>query len=272
MSTLVDAIINLSFSISAQENAQALASQWQVPYSEKPHYLKQDGIYLVFDKDVVQLQQGGRKAPGPVFVDFISGANAHRRKFGGGKGQSIAKAIGITSAYQPSVIDATAGLGRDSFVLATLGCSVTMIERHPVVYELLKNGLERAQQACATEDPEVAAIIQRMSLASGNASELMAHWKGEQPDVIYLDPMFPHSESKAQVKKEMQIFREVVGHDLDEDELWQSADQLARCRIAVKRPRKAPFLAEQQPSYSLEGKANRFDIYAKKKVAPIEEG
>ena len=80
-----------------------------------------------------------------VVVDFCAGATAHRRKFGGGKGQDIAKAVGVSAAYIPTVVDATAGLGRDSFVLATLGCDVTAIERQPVVAALLQDGLGRAR-------------------------------------------------------------------------------------------------------------------------------
>jgi 16S rRNA (guanine1516-N2)-methyltransferase len=225
-----------------------------------------EGLYLVVDGDHISIQQGGKKAPGPVFVDFVSGASAHRRKYGGGKGQSIAKAVGISS-YKPTVLDATAGLGRDGFVLATLGCDVTLIERHPVVYLLLKSGLH-----CAQGEAEIADIMERMKLLQGNSIELLADWFKlgyAQPDIVYLDPMFPHSSASAEAKKEMKLFRSLVGADLDEDELWAQADTIARCRIVVKRPVKAPPLAGRTPSYSLAGKANRFDIYSKAKVAAI---
>lgn len=81
---------------------------------------------------------------GAVFVDFISGKMAHRRKFGGGRGEAIAKAVGIKKDYLPNVIDATAGLGRDAFVLAAIGCQIKLVERHPVVRLLLQDGLQRA--------------------------------------------------------------------------------------------------------------------------------
>jgi hypothetical protein len=54
---------------------------------------------------------------------------AHRRKFGGGRGEAVAKAVGIKGDYLPDVVDATAGLGRDAFVLASVGCRVRMLER-----------------------------------------------------------------------------------------------------------------------------------------------
>lgn len=242
------------------------SDDWQVSFVDE-QALVDDGLYLIVDGDHFYLQQGGQKAPGPVSVDFVHGASAHRRKFGGGKGQSIAKAVGISSAYKPTVLDATAGLGRDAFVLATLGCDVTMIERHPVVYLLLKSGLQCAQSA-----EDVADIMTRMKLLQGDSIGLLSNWLTEnkpQPDIVYLDPMFPHSKSSAEAKKEMKLFRSLVGADLDEHELWEQANEIARCRIVVKRPAKAPPLAGKDPSYSLSGKANRFDIYSKAKVIPI---
>jgi len=239
------------------------SQQWQVPLVDEGQ-LAQAGLYLMVDGHSISVQQGGKKAPGPVFVDFVSGASAHRRKYGGGKGQSIAKAVGISGAYKPTVLDATAGLGRDAFVLATLGCNVTLIERHPVVYLLLKSGLH-----CAQGEIEIADIMARMALMQGNSIDLLSRWDSlgkPQPDIVYLDPMFPHSTASAEAKKEMKLFRSLVGADIDEDQLWEQADSIARCRIVVKRPAKAPPLAGRAPSYTLAGKANRFDVYSKAKV------
>lgn len=256
----------------------AWSIQWQVPFVNQDALI-QEGLYLIVDGNRFSLQQGGRKAPGPVLVDFVSGASAHRRKYGGGKGQSIAKAVGITSAYKPSVLDATAGLGRDAFVLATLGCDITMIERHPVVYLLLKSGLQCADgidtsiEGSCEDSLEVAKIMARMRLLQGNSIALLGNWLAAgkpQPDIVYLDPMFPHSKASAEAKKEMKLFRTLVGADLDEDQLWAQANDIARCRVVVKRPAKAPPLAGKQPSYVLAGKANRFDVYSKMKVEKLK--
>ena len=213
---------------------------------------------LQIDEMGLKLQQGGRKAPGPVQVDFVSGAVAHRRRFGGGSGQQIAKAVGIKPGIRPQVADLTAGLGRDAFVLATLGCAVDMVERSPVVAALLADGLERAAQ-----DAEVGAIVARMRLYQEQALTWLQ--KLEQPQqVVYLDPMFPHSNKSAQVKKEMLLFRRLVGADEDAAELLEAALERTEYRVVVKRPRKAPALNQRKPSYSLEGKSGRFDIYTLK--------
>lgn len=207
----------------------------------------------------LQFVELGPLAAGPVRVDFVEGAVAHRRLFGGGSGQMIAKAVGIQAGVRPWVLDATAGLGRDAFVLAELGCQVSLIERQPLIAALLEDGLQRAM--C---DAEVRLIVARMRLICGNAIDLMSAWNDEPPQVIYLDPMFPHRDKSALVKKEMRLFRPLAGNDDDAPALLAAALQLATHRVVVKRPRKAPAIAGEKPAYVLEGKSSRFDIYPKK--------
>ena len=221
------------------------------------------GYALQLGEAGLQLVELGPQAPGPVRVDFVEGAVAHRRQFGGGAGQMIAKAVGIAQGIRPQVLDATAGLGRDAFVLASLGCRVDLIERQPLIGGLLEDGLQRA-----ASDAEVASIVARMRLLQGNAIELMSAWQDEAPQVIYLDPMFPHRDKSALVKKEMRLFRPFVGDDLDAPALLAAALKLASHRVVVKRPRKAPLIEGAKPGYALEGKSSRYDIYPLKKLTP----
>lgn len=232
--------------------------------------LAQDGeaeFALQVGDEGLQLAELGPQAPGPVQVDFVEGAVAHRRLYGGGSGQMIAKAVGVQPGVRPQVLDATAGLGRDAFVLATLGCEMTLIERQPIIAALLEDGLARAAR-----DAEVAPITAQMRLLTGNAIELMQNWQGEPPQVIYLDPMFPHRDKSALVKKEMRLFRPLVGDDMDAPALLQAALALASHRVVVKRPRKAPIIEGAKPSYALEGKSSRYDIYPKKTLKPDAQG
>lgn len=207
----------------------------------------------------LQFVELGPKAAGAVRVDFVEGAVAHRRLFGGGTGQMIAKAVGVQPGVRPQVLDATAGLGRDAFVLASLGCQMTLIERQPLIAALLEDGLARAMA-----DREVAPIVAQMRLLQGNAIELMGAWSSEPPQVIYLDPMFPHRDKTALVKKEMRLFKPLVGADEDAPALLAAALALASHRVVVKRPRKAPCIEGPKPGYALEGKSSRYDIYPKK--------
>ncbi|MBV8656659.1 MAG: class I SAM-dependent methyltransferase [Burkholderiales bacterium] len=220
--------------------------------------LPDSGHVLVLKAECLSLHSLGKGAPGPVMVDFVGGAADWRRKHGGGRGQGVARACGLKGGATPHVLDATAGLGRDAFVLASLGCRVDMIERSPVAAALLEDGLRRAR-----ESSEVGEIAARMTLHRGYAPAIMSAWAGEAPEVIYLDPMFPETRAKSALsKKEMQAFQHVVGPDEDADALLVPARHLATGRVVVKRPRHAPLLAGAQPSYSLEGDSVRFDCYA----------
>lgn len=199
----------------------------------------------------------GKGAPGAVYADFVEGALAHRRLYGGGRGQPVARAVGLKPGIYPSVLDATAGLGRDGFVLASLGCTVTLLERSPIIAALLADALERA-----AADPEVASIAARMYLVQDDAISWLRAQAEPVADIIFLDPMFPHREKSSLVKKEMRVFQSLLGQDLDADQLLVLALERARYRVVVKRPRLAPFLAQRKPTLSQEGKSGRFDIYA----------
>ncbi|MBO1519929.1 class I SAM-dependent methyltransferase [Oceanisphaera pacifica] len=214
---------------------------------------------LVLTEGRLELRKLDEPKLGGVYVDLADGAAAHRRKFGGGRGQSIAKAIGLKKGHTPSVLDGTAGLGRDAFVLAALGCKVALCERHPVVHALLADGLRRA----ALDGDIGDWISERMQLLPFGYTLAKAAEVITAPEVVYLDPMFPHKKKSALVKKEMRVFQSLVGPDLDADALLPQALQLARARVVVKRPSYAGFLNEVSPSAQITTKGNRFDLYVK---------
>lgn len=249
---------------SQQSHLDELAARWQLSHTDDSDFA------LVLTTERLELRKVDEPKLGAIFVDLIGGAVGHRRKFGGGKGQAIAKAAGLNKGATPTVLDGTAGLGRDAFVLASLGCKVQMVERHPVVAALLDDGLSRAKH-----DPEIGTwVSERMSLihaSSHDALEQLAQDKDfAQPDVVYLDPMYPHPENKkksALVKKEMRVFQSLVGADLDADGLLAPAMALASKRVVVKRPDYANWLDEQKPSMAIETKKNRFDVYVKASMA-----
>ncbi|SCZ59001.1 class I SAM-dependent methyltransferase [Thiohalomonas denitrificans] len=214
-------------------------------------------LKLFLTGERLELRESGPGAPGPVFVDFVGGAAGHRRRFGGGRGQPIAKAVGLKKGRTPSVIDATAGLGRDAFVLASLGCAVRLVEQSAPVAALLEDGLRRARK-----DPATRPIAERMSLVQADAVEYLRNLPGHQcPDVVYLDPMYPPRRSRALVKKEMQLFHRLIGTDPNAQELLPAALECARKRVVVKRPDYAPPLADRSATLTFATKRNRFDVY-----------
>ena len=212
---------------------------------------------LVLTAERLELRKRDEPKLGGIFVDFVSGAMAHRRKFGGGRGEAVAKAVGIKSGYLPSVVDATAGLGRDAFVLASVGCRVRMLERNPVVAALLDDGLRRGYQ-----DAEIGDWLQeRLQLIHASSLTALSDIT-PRPDVVYLDPMFPHKQKSALVKKEMRVFQSLVGPDEDADGLLEPARLLATKRVVVKRPDYAPPLGGVETHNAVVTKGHRFDIYS----------
>lgn len=214
-------------------------------------------VFGLFEDNKFCLTKDGKTL---INVDFTGGATAHRHKFGGGKNQAIAKAAGLNKGATPTVLDATAGMGKDAFVLASLGCHVTLVERQPPVYMMLVDGFRRA-----IADGTIDWFEQRMQLINKTSHDaLQDSISLNQPfDVVYLDPMFPHREKSAAVKKDMALFQSFVGDDADADQLLPLAYQLAQKRVVVKRPDYAPFLNEQTPNSQIKTKKNRFDLYIK---------
>ncbi len=248
--------------------AEALAARhgWPAPqcFADRKRDLTalvgRHAAILLLDDDGLALQPLDKPLPGPVRVDFVQGEMRWRTGQGAG-GEMIARACGVRKGATPRVFDGTAGLGRDAWILASLGCPVQLCERSPIIAALLQDGLARAGR-----EPALAAIAARMQLQHSNtldALTALAALPAEQrPEVIYLDPMFPHRDKSALVKKDMRVFRSVVGEDLDADALLAPARAVATKRVVVKRPRLAPDLGGVAPHQRMTGQSNRFDLYA----------
>jgi len=187
----------------------------------------------------------------PLQVDFV-GDRRFRQPLR--VGDPLAKAIGLRAGQRPDVGDLSGGLGRDAWAIASLGCRVIVCERHPVVAALLEDGLRRATMAAV---PMVAQTAARIRLHIGEASDLLV----SPSQVLYFDPMFPERVKSALVKKEMRIFRAVVGEDPDASGLFEKARVCGCRRLVVKRPRHAPPLGDRLPSHHIESSRLRFDIY-----------
>ena len=192
---------------------------------------------------------------GELRVDFVSGAVAHRLHFGGGRRQALAKAMGLRAGKTPMIIDATAGLGRDSFLLASLGAKVIMIERSEKIHGLLVQGMKRAVR----EGGKFHEIIGRMTLLKGDAKDLLA---GLSADAILIDPMHPPRNNSALVKRELRQVREIVGNDDDAADLVRIALKHAGNRVVLKWPAKAnSILGIQACSHKIIGKSTRYDVF-----------
>lgn len=233
------------------EAAAALAHRLSLPLLPA---LPSAGLVLQLDARGLALRDTRPGAPGAVRADF---APLARQRATSLRGEAVARAVGLKGGQELTVIDATAGLGKDAFVLASLGARVHLIERSPVIAALLADALERGRQ-----DPALATIVARMSLHSGDALALLPTLAAATAAAaIYLDPMYPEDSTKGQVKKDMQLLRALLGPATDFETLFQTALACAPRRLVVKRPRRAPPLPGRLPSHSIDGRSTRFDVY-----------
>jgi 16S rRNA (guanine1516-N2)-methyltransferase len=187
--------------------------------------------------------------------DFVHGAVNHRLLYGGGRGQNLPKAVGMKAGQSPRIIDATAGLGRDAFLLASLGSQVTLIERSDIVHGLLEAGMEAARKAGGRHKE----VVDRMTLIHGDSIDLLPRMN---PDVVLIDPMHPPRKKSALVKSNMRELRDIVGADVDQRRLIETALGAAAKRVVIKWPAKSPPMEGLKPcSHQIVGKSVRYDVF-----------
>lgn len=256
-----DAAIAIVPASTAQASAaRNLGLRWKLPVAEQPNA----NYYLSLTNEQLELRCQAEPKSGAVIVDWLGGSAGHRRRFGGGKGQTIARAVGLKSGVAPSVVDATAGLGRDAFVLACLGCKVKLVERAPAVAALLNDGYDRA-----CHDDEIGQQVKdNMMLIHADAVDYLTTLESdERPDVVYLDPMYPKRSKSSLVKKEMRALQNILGDDANANRLLPAALTAARNRVVVKRPLAADHLNEHIPTMAIKGKKHRYDVYVIKAMS-----
>ncbi len=241
-----DSLAVTSQTLENQDAAQILAQRLGLnflPINVLAQKNNNADFFLELTPERLQLRESSGKT-NPLYVDFVT--LAQQRK----GGEAIRKALGKNVT---TVLDATAGLGRDAFVIAAQGFQVTLLERVPAVAALLEDGLRRGADVL----PE---IIARINLVQSDARDYLTNLSAK-PDVIYLDPMFPERRKSAQVKKAMRFFQALVGDDDDAADVLDVARRQAAKRVVVKRPRRASILGENQPHTTIVGKTTRFDVY-----------
>ena len=220
-------------------------------------------LQLIFHDDLVELFDSELNTT--VSIDFLKGSLAHRQQFGGGRGQAIAKAMGLKSGITPMILDTTAGLAGDAFVLATLGCPITLIERSPIIFALIEDAVERA----SLNEKFQSIIKQGFNIINTDASDFITQQLAEnspKPDVIYIDPMYPDRKKSALVKKDMQILQRLHGNNDTSSQLFKNALLYAKKRVVVKRPLHAETISQKVPNTCIKSKKTRYDIYTLEKM------
>lgn len=166
----------------------------------------------------------------------------------------LVRAAKVKGAESPIAVDATAGFGQDSLLLAAAGFHVLLFERNPVIAALLRDALRRASGI-----PGLSDAVSRMEFAEGDSMDALPKLSFA-PDVVYLDPMFPERTKSAAVKKKFQLLHRLERPCEEPEALLRLSLEAHPRKVVIKRPPKGPFLANAKPSYSLSGKAVRYDV------------
>lgn len=226
-----------------QAAALELSQHIGVPLSDA----MSDSLTLVMDRTGLSLYGYGMRYQGdftPMLRRVTSGRLQH---------EMLVK-ITKTKSECPLAVDAAAGMGEDAFLLAAAGYRVQLFEQDPVIAALLKDALRRAQL-----HEQLTEIVDRMDLTEGNSIELMPRLT-EQPEIVYLDPMFPPRRKSGLIHKKLQLIQKLEQPCSNEAELLSAAISLHPKKIVIKRPLKGECLAGRKPSYSVKGKAIRYDV------------
>lgn len=220
-----------------------------IPYEDKASI--HSYVYLlIITEDRIGLQNMADRSKTPFYLDFLSKKMIYRCERATLRNELLARAIGVKPSDHATIIDGTAGFGRDSFILASLGYQITLLERSPIIHLILQDALSRISHIDT---------YQRLTLIHADT----IHWlpRTKYPNIILLDPMFPDKKKSSSVKKESAILQDLLVKCRDDEYLLMTALACATERVVVKRPRLAECLAKQKPSFSLKGNSCRFDIY-----------
>lgn len=228
-----------------KDMAESFSRRTGSPIVNKPG----DYLTVLFDSKGVSLSGFGLSYQGD-FENML-----HRVTNGRLQHEMLAKAV-KTDQENLKAIDATAGMGEDSLLLAACGYQVTLYEQNPVIAILLKDALRRAKKNTVVKD-----IVSRMQLVEGDSIEHL-NKRLDPVDVIYLDPMFPGRQKSGLINKKLQLIQKLEPPCSKETALFDAAMAAQPSKIIVKRPLKSPYLDERVPSYSLKGKAIRYDCYS----------
>lgn len=177
-----------------------------------------------------------------------------RRRIASGRRMPLARALGLHRRPGVRVLDATCGLGRDSAVLAGLGCTVTAIERHPALHALLADGLRRGRALAGEWFDNWQALHHDEAV-----NWLASAGEADAFDAIYIDPMFDNARRKARPQRALQWLGQLLDGDDDAPQVLEAARSRALQRVVVKNHARAAPLAS--PDHQIHGRATRFDVY-----------
>ncbi len=230
-----------------RNEAEEFAEKYGMPFTEDREEALKSFLRLHYTKNGVFLENGDSSISGD-YTKLLK-----RLRYDNLTHELIVKAAKIKDRGNLDIVDMTAGMGEDSLLLAASGHRVTLLEKDPVIAELLRDTVKRAGSFSGLSE-----AVARMTVVCADSKEYLEK-KDVHPDIVYLDPMFPEKEKNSLTKKKFQLIHLLEKPCSDEEEMLKAAVDSKPLRIIIKRPLKGPWLGDKKPSFSLTGKTIRYD-------------
>ncbi len=222
-------------------------------------------LYFVIAQNQMLITEEG------LVLEFVfESSSLHFRSQVQSKNDLLLKASGIFDQKGMKIADLTAGTLADSFLLAQYGAQVFAWERTSFLFPLLDHALKVEQQRQASW-PSHQQFAKNITLQFADAKELLNQSElFRSMDTFVFDPMFPQTKKTALPRKEMQVFRRLVGPDLDAESMVTIFGQALHSeqRLIVKRPIESTSITWMGPQgrfivprRSVRGNLVRWDIY-----------
>lgn len=251
----------------SENRAEDISQRLAIPMCHQLRQVELDNLKVLIEVEANQiyLRLPSWASRARLSIDFSAGKLGFRQAKLGSNSELLKKAAGMQAGRQYSLLDATAGMGTDAVMLAALGFQVTALERQPLLAMMLGDALQRARA-----ELDAAEYLNKLDFKNADALDWLSRDGAIDYDVVYLDPMFPERSKSAQVKKPMQLLQALLDEDhSDEASLLKAAMENAVYRVVVKRPARAPFLANLKPSHQIKGSNIRFDIYGLRSMRDV---
>ena len=235
----------LLYATECAERARALAARLNFrcqPLATASGTAEDPGTCLLLDTDGLFLLRRADQVRARLELSELG------RRLQQGRRLTLARACGVRQGT--TILDGMAGFGLDGLTLAALGAQVTLVERDPMLYALLRDAVERVS-GDLSEPPEM------------YCGDVQDYLDGDRLwDVVYLDPMFEAARKQALPNKRAQLLAAsglAAPSDDDLLKLLALAQTHARQRVVLKRRRHDRVLA--RPGWQITGRSVRFDVY-----------
>ena len=201
-------------------------------------------LSINFNKEGVELINNNYKKPVSIMIDFFDKRMNNKIK------QRLSGKKDIFHKLFPkknsTLLDCTAGYGRDGYILRSMGFNVTMIENSPIISLLLNDALKKLK-------------LSDFIMYHGNSYDYLSHSE-KYYDYIYIDFMFNKLKKNSLSSKNDETLKLISFQENDKNNIIRLAIKKSNSRVVVKEPKNS-LSNILKPEYTIKTKLLNFNIY-----------